>query len=59
MIFGEGVGTVPIEEAEDTDELTEELASLRAAVERQNDLLRRHQQVIERLVRELQQDRTG
>ena len=59
MIFGEGVGTVPIEEAEDTDELTEELASLRAAVERQNDLLRRHQQVIERLVRELQQDRQG
>lgn len=57
MVFGEGVGTVPIEETEDGDELADELASLRAAVERQNDLLRRHQQVIERLVRELREDR--
>ena len=59
MVFGEGVGTVPVEESEDGDELADELASLRGAVERQNDLLRRHQQVIERLVRELREERQG
>jgi hypothetical protein len=56
MIFGEGVGTAPVEESHDGDELADELASLRAAVERQNDLLRRHQQAIERLTRELRDD---
>lgn len=59
MIFGEGVGTVPVEESEEGDELADELASLRSAVERQNDLLRRHQQVIERLIRELREERQG
>ena len=56
MIFGEGVGTAPVEESEDGDDLADELASLRAAVERQNDLLRRHQQAIERLTREVKSD---
>ena len=56
MIFGEGVGTEPIERSEDGEGLADELASLRAAVERQNDLLRRHQQAIERLTRELKSD---
>jgi len=57
MVFGEGVGTEPVESADDTDgDLADELAALRSAVERQNDLLRRHQQSIERLVRELRQD---
>ena len=59
MVFGEGVGTVPVEESGDGDELAEELSTLRAAVERQNDLLRRHQQVIERLIRELREERQG
>ena len=56
MIFGEGVGTEPIGDSGDADELADELASLRAAVERQNDLLRRHQQAIERLTREIKSD---
>lgn len=57
MVFGEGVGTEPVESADDADgDLADELAALRSAVERQNDLLRRHQQSIERLVRELRQD---
>lgn len=59
MVFGEGVGTVPVEESGNGDELAEELSTLRAAVERQNDLLRRHQQVIERLIRELREERQG
>lgn len=57
MVFGEGVGTEPVESPEGAEgELADELAALRSAVERQNDLLRRHQQSIERLVRELRQD---
>lgn len=57
MVFGEGVGTEPVESPEGTEnDLADELAALRSAVERQNDLLRRHQQSIERLVRELRGD---
>ena len=56
MVFGAGVGTEPVERSEgEGGELEDELAALRTAVERQNDLLRRHQQVIERLVRELRE----
>lgn len=57
MIFGKGLETVSVEESEEGDELADELASLRSAVERHNDLLRRHQQVIERLIRELRDER--
>ena len=56
MVFGEGIGTIPVEEEPDeVDDVAAELATLRSAVERQNDLLRRQQQVVERLVRELRE----
>jgi hypothetical protein len=60
MVFGEGVGTVPVEEADgEEDDVAAELAALRSAVERQNDLLRRQQQTVERLVRELRELQDG
>ena len=56
LVFGEDVEG-PAESSEgDSDHVAAELAQIRQAVQRQNDLLRRHQQVIERLVRELDDD---
>jgi len=47
--------TEPVEPAAPEEAVREELSELRAAVERQNDLLRRHNDAIERLVETLRE----